>query len=96
VAIDEIVLRALRPDVSERYQRAEDLLNDILTARRGMMGRPPAASPPEARPAAPTPGRRAPSSRSGTREVGASRFCWNCRKPLPAKAARCPFCGEGQ
>ncbi len=96
VAIDEIVLRALRPDVSERYQRAEDLLNDILTARRGMMGRPPAVSPPEARPAAPPAGRRPPSSRSGAREIGASRFCWNCRKPLPAKAARCPFCGEGQ
>jgi hypothetical protein len=35
-------------------------------------------------------------SRIRTREFAASRFCWNCRKPLPAKARRCPFCGETQ
>ena len=31
-----------------------------------------------------------------TRDLSAGRFCWNCRKPLPARAARCPFCGENQ
>jgi hypothetical protein len=31
-----------------------------------------------------------------TREVAAGRFCWNCRKPLPARASRCPFCDETQ
>jgi hypothetical protein len=25
-----------------------------------------------------------------------SRFCWNCRKPLPSRASRCPFCDETQ
>ncbi len=94
-AIDDIVLRALRPDVSDRYQRADDLLNDILTARRGLVGRAAPAEAPDARPAPPPP-RRAPASRSRTREISTGRFCWSCRKPLPAKAARCPFCGEGQ
>ncbi len=38
----------------------------------------------------------APPPRVHTREIAASRFCWNCRKPLPARAAKCPFCGETQ
>src|SRR3954471_22172397 len=32
--IDDIVMRAMAPDVASRYQRAEDLLNDLLNARR--------------------------------------------------------------
>jgi serine/threonine-protein kinase len=28
--------------------------------------------------------------------VAPGAFCWNCRKPLPARAARCPFCAETQ
>jgi hypothetical protein len=40
--------------------------------------------------------RRITPARIRTREVMATRFCWNCRKPLPAKAARCPFCDETQ
>src|SRR5688500_4243207 len=32
-AINDIVLRALDPDMTARYQRAADLLNDVLAAR---------------------------------------------------------------
>jgi serine/threonine-protein kinase len=101
VAIDEIVMRALRPEVSARYQRAEDLLNDILRARRGVpraMGAAPAvatATPPEA-PARPAGVRKPATARLRTREIGGGRFCWHCRKPLPARSGRCPFCGETQ
>src|SRR5690349_18925730 len=43
--IDDIVMRALSPEVGQRYQRAEDLLNDLLAARRELVRRPvPAAS----------------------------------------------------
>jgi eukaryotic-like serine/threonine-protein kinase len=103
-AIDEIVMKALRADVASRYQRPEDLLNDIIGARRTVT-RPgaPAAQEAVARPApaagqsAPdTPAVRRPSpARIRTREIAATRFCWNCRKPLPARG-RCPFCGENQ
>ena len=24
------------------------------------------------------------------------KFCWHCRKPLHARASRCPFCSEAQ
>jgi serine/threonine protein kinase len=104
-AIDEIVMKALRADVASRYQRPEDLLNDIIGARRTVT-RPaaPAAQQAVARsaPAADPPGSQTPAvrrpspARIRTREIVATRFCWNCRKPLPARGGRCPFCGENQ
>lgn len=130
LAVNEIVMRALAAAVTDRYQRAEDLLHDILTIRKSLVknagintassAAPPAApigaspfspsiTPPDARAvAAPrvqetaseagaAPARRFPSpSAVRTREVASSRFCWNCRKPLPARAGKCPFCGESQ
>ncbi len=98
-AIDDIVMRALRADIAGRYQRAEDLLDDILQARHDI--RPPADTPPGAAVPTrlPTPVAAAPRptpARLRTRQVAAGRFCWNCRKPLPARGGRCPFCGEGQ
>jgi serine/threonine-protein kinase len=99
-AIDDVVMRALRPDVAGRYQRAEELLNDILRARHEI--RPAAeASPGGSAPAVRLPGPVATSSgpapaRLRTRQIASGRFCWNCRKPLPARGGRCPFCGEGQ
>jgi len=91
-AIDAIVLRAMAPDISARYQRASDLLDDILAVRAPR----------------PRPVRRAPTAESGqdegqdiqarlrAREAPQARFCWHCRKPLHARSDRCPFCGEVQ
>ncbi len=99
-SIEDIVMRALAPDVGNRYQRAEDLLHDLMAGRRDTVRRPasstpvPAAAPVPARAAAA--GRRPAPSRLRTREFSNSRFCWNCRKPLPARGSRCPFCGESQ
>lgn len=93
-AIDDIVLRAMAPDVTARYQRAADLLEDLLAAR--------APAPPRRTPSAipPTPGardeRHAIQSRIRPREAPTPRFCWQCRKPLHARTDRCPFCGETQ
>jgi serine/threonine-protein kinase len=100
-AVEDIVMRALRPDVAGRYQRAEDLLNDILQARPEIRPVRPAAvgDTPPARAAAPLPPppRPATPSRLRTRPIeSAGRFCWNCRKPLPSRGRRCPFCGEAQ
>ena len=95
--IDDIVMRSLAGDVGIRYQRAEDLLSDILNARRDVARRPAAAAAiPGSAPARPTPVVRPTPSRIRTREISASRFCWNCRKPLPARGSRCPFCSETQ
>jgi len=99
--LDEIVMRALAGNVSARYQKAEDLLADLLRARTELGPRRPA---PEPVAAAEVPAARAravarPAAAPGrvrTRDVSATRFCWSCHKPLPARAAACPFCGETQ
>jgi serine/threonine protein kinase len=97
--INDIVMKAVAPDVNKRYQNAGDLLKDLLAARgrktttRTMPRQTPAAPP------------VAPSStedvqdihtRLRARETPQPRFCWHCRKPLHARSARCPFCGEAQ
>ena len=93
-AINDIVLKALQPDVTKRYQRAAELLDDALAARSAPVAR----------------GRRTPAraivhaeanvteiqSRLRARETPVPRFCWHCRKPLHARTDRCPFCGETQ
>ena len=101
--IDDIVMRALAGSVSSRYQRAEDLVSDLLRARSEVGVRRPAAETAVAAdvPAAAARARAvarpaAAPSRVRTREVAGGRFCWNCHKPLPARTATCPFCGETQ
>jgi hypothetical protein len=92
--------------VSTRYQRAEDLLTDLIAERRELVRRPTASTAPPATPTPagagvtprPTPGARStpPITRVRARETPTARFCWQCRKPLPARGIRCPFCGETQ
>ncbi|HXE80943.1 MAG TPA: serine/threonine-protein kinase [Vicinamibacterales bacterium] len=94
-AISDIVLRAMAPDIAARYQRAGDLLADLL-AFRAERSRPARVTPREA----PVP-TSAPAAqrveRLRPRDTPSSgRFCWHCRKPLHARAQRCPFCGEAQ
>jgi hypothetical protein len=91
-AINDVVLKAMAPEISARYQRASDLLDDILAARAPR----------------PRPTRQAPATEGGqddgqdiqarlrARETPQARFCWHCRKPLHARSDRCPFCGEAQ
>jgi serine/threonine protein kinase len=93
-AISDIVMRAMAPDVTARYQRASDVLEDLLAARAPAPGRRPAAVAKEqARIRDDVQGIQ---SRLRAREAPAGRFCWQCRKPLPARTDRCPFCGEKQ
>jgi hypothetical protein len=35
-------------------------------------------------------------SRLRARDTPQPSFCWHCRKPLQARTAKCPFCGEAQ
>jgi len=88
------VMRAMAPDVTARYQRASDLLEDVLAARTPSAARRGAASRDPAR--AGRDDAQAIQSRLRAREAPAGRFCWQCRKPLHARTDRCPFCGETQ
>jgi serine/threonine-protein kinase len=91
-ALNDLVLKAMAPEISARHQRVSDLLDDILAFRA-----------PRRRPA-----RAAGAADSGqedghdiqsrlrARDAPQARFCWHCRKPLHARSDRCPFCGEPQ
>lgn len=96
--ISDIVMRAMSPDIVNRYQRATELLEDVLAARASTM---PRRTPPAGRIETPAPrGSRDEAqgiqTRLRAREAPAARFCWHCRKPLHARTDRCPFCNEKQ
>jgi eukaryotic-like serine/threonine-protein kinase len=98
--VNDIVLKAMAPEVASRYQKASDLIEDLLAARPSLKRPSPEAR--EAAAAAVTPGRLREGELAGiharlrAREIPTPRFCWKCRKALPSRAAKCPFCGEGQ
>src|SRR5437762_12228673 len=94
-AINDIVLKAMAPDISARYQRAGELLDDVLAARSGSR----AARTPRAIVGAETAvdDPQEVQLRLKAREAPqAPRVCWHGRKPLHARSDRCPFCGERQ
>ena len=88
-AINDIVLKALTADPTQRYQRASDLLTDLLADTPAPRRRAANRAPREANVAE-------IQSRLRAREAPQPGFCWHCRKPLQARTATCPFCGEPQ
>jgi len=93
-AINDIVLRAMAPDIHARYQRAAELLDDVLAA--GAASRVSRTPRPAAGAAAAADNPADIQVRLKAREAPQPRFCWHCRKPLHARSDRCPFCGEAQ
>jgi len=93
--IADIVMRALAPDPTVRYSRPSEVLEDVIAARETVRrpGRVAGAGRMEA-------GRDDSvadiQSRLRARDTPQPRFCWHCRKPLQARTAKCPFCGETQ
>jgi eukaryotic-like serine/threonine-protein kinase len=94
-AINDIVMRALAPDLTVRYPRVSELLNEVLAAHEPTVRR--AARTSVAATASAADERVADiQSRLRARETPQPRFCWHCRKPLHARTDRCPFCSEKQ
>jgi serine/threonine protein kinase len=89
-AISDIVMKAMAPEIHTRYQRASDLLDDVLAARTRTARRPAGAGAVESDTVQDI------HTRLRARETPQPRFCWQCRKPLHARSNRCPFCGETQ
>ena len=89
-AINDIVLKAMAPDIPARYQRAGEILDDVLAARAPAGRRYAPSSESGADPSQDI------QARLKARETPQPRFCWHCRKPLHARSDRCPFCGEAQ
>jgi eukaryotic-like serine/threonine-protein kinase len=89
-AINDVVMKAMAPEILGRYQRAGELLDDVLAARGSTPRRTPRPAPTDSASAEDI------QTRLKARESPQPRFCWHCRKPLHARADRCPFCGEKQ
>jgi serine/threonine-protein kinase len=94
-ALSDIVVKALAPEIHARYQRASDLLDDLLAARGAASKRTARDTPGDASGGL-TEEVQEIHSRLKAREAPQPRFCWHCRKPLHARSDRCPFCGENQ
>jgi serine/threonine-protein kinase len=92
-AINDIVLKAMAPDITSRYQRAGELLDEVLAARGSSSRRTPRPAGAGSEPASDV---EDIQTRLKAREAPLPRFCWHCRKPLHARSDRCPFCGEAQ
>jgi serine/threonine-protein kinase len=93
-SVNDMILRAMAPEIGARFSRASDVLEELLAARATPVrkaGRAVAEADADA-PARDV-DRRA---RIRSRDPPQPRFCWHCRKPLHARAHRCPFCGESQ
>jgi serine/threonine protein kinase len=90
-AVNDIVMKAMAPDITLRYQRASDLLDDLLAYRDARRTPRPAALADY-----PADEVKDIQDRLRARETPQGRFCWHCNKPLHARSSRCPFCGEAQ
>jgi serine/threonine-protein kinase len=89
-SINDIVMKALHVDLAKRYQRAGELLHDVIEAGNTAPRRRTTPSGGGAENVAEI------QSRLKARETPPARFCWHCRKPLHARTDRCPFCNEKQ
>ena len=94
-SIADIVMRALAPDLTVRYTRPSEVLEDVIAARETV--RRPGRGQGQGRADAGRDDSVAEiQSRLRARDTPQPRFCWHCRKPLQARTAKCPFCGETQ
>jgi serine/threonine-protein kinase len=99
--VNDIVLKAMAPDLASRYGKASELIEDLLDSR-GAIRRPG----PELRQVAGVGvggGLRSGDHdlagierRLRARDTPAPAICWKCRKALASRATRCPFCNEAQ
>jgi hypothetical protein len=94
-ALNDIVLKAMAPAIPARYQRAGDLLDDVLALREAGARRTPRTTLQGAGGASDE-GQDIQTRLKAREATAAPRFCWQCRKPLHARSDRCPFCGEAQ
>jgi serine/threonine protein kinase len=99
-ALNDIVMKAMAPDLRNRYQRASDLLHDLEvsrpTAATGTLSFQTVGQAVAGRSADGDREARGIQSRLRARVTPEAKFCWHCHKPLHARTDRCPFCSEIQ
>lgn len=97
---NDIVMNAMAADLSIRYRKASDLLDDLRISKNLLSGTPDTAPTTgsatlkkeanEAREA------RNIQERLKAQQTPKAKFCWHCHKPLHARTNQCPFCSEIQ
>ena len=98
-SLNNIVMKAMAPDIRHRYEDATNLLTDLQAAfpNRGksvVVETPDAGEPASQNLVNDNIG---PSQQGKPHsEASGAQFCWHCHKPLHARSDRCPFCGENQ
>jgi len=99
--VNDIVLKAMAPDLASRYGKASELIEDLLDSR-GSVRRPGVEMRQAAGVGAGVLSRSGDHDIAGierrlrARDTPAPGVCWKCRKALAARATRCPFCNEVQ
>ncbi len=94
--LNDIVVKSMAADLTTRYSRAADFLDDVVAIGARNVRRPVASAVAVHDSHTPTEDVQDIQTRLRAREAPSPRFCWHCRKPLHAKSDRCPFCGEAQ
>lgn len=89
--LDDVVMKAVAPELADRYEKTAELVADLDAIRAA---RRPRAVRPLRRPGAAAP--RGGRAAARPRTTPAAAFCRYCNKPVPARANRCPFCRERQ
>jgi len=77
--IDAIIMKCLSSKAEDRYEKASEIVRDISRFR----GKDPLKSE-----------REDILRRIRARDLRKADVCWNCRRPLPYNAKKCPYCRE--
>lgn len=80
--LNDIIMRALSPDVSDRYKNTGSILADLNSIEERKKGDPSEINDIKKRIAA--------------RNERTDHVCWNCRKTIPHKVEKCIYCGSDQ
>jgi serine/threonine-protein kinase len=80
--LNDIVSKALEPDIKDRYQNVEEAINDLDEMGKGKKDHTVELE--EIR------------TRIEARSQRTDYTCWNCRKSMPKKMEKCIYCGAEQ
>lgn len=80
--LNDIIMKALAPDLSERYKNISSLLEDINS-----IGKKKKDNTSEIKNI---------KERIAARNERSDHVCWNCRKTMPQRSGKCIYCGADQ
>ena len=97
---NDIVMNAMAADLTIRYRKASDLLDDLRISKN-LLSKTPDAPPTTGSTTTKNEAndvreKRNIRGRLKAQQTPEAKFFWHCHKPLHARSNRCPFCSEIQ